>query len=224
MLLKNKKRNLFLFKKNVATYIHNMTMLEGIEYSFYEIQMLNEGITLNRHTIEDLNVAMNQVNATDFLIRCIEDHQFDLVEADKLKRIACAIHDLAGEDDALEWGQFRDGAVSIAGTGYNPPDASDLNHLWKRMIDTYYNTPDKSIAAIEVFLTMARTQFFYHCNKRLGRYMMNGLLLSNGYPAIDLPYTKQHEFDQLMLDFYDNNESTQMVDFMMDIALNISPD
>ena len=55
--------------------------------------------------------------------------------------------------------------------------------------------------AISLFLQMARMQFFYDANKRLGRLMMNGILLTNGLPAINLPAKKQLEFNQLMLDF-----------------------
>jgi Fic family protein len=38
---------------------------------------------------------------------------------------------------------------------------------------------------------MARIQFFYDGNKRTGRLMMNGVLLTNGLPVINLPASKQ---------------------------------
>ncbi len=68
--------------------------------------------------------------------------------------------------------------------------------------------------AIHFFLTMARTQFFYDCNKRMGRFVMNGLLLDNGYPAINLPAKRQLEFNQLMLDFYQTGEQKPMNNFL----------
>lgn len=68
--------------------------------------------------------------------------------------------------------------------------------------------------AIFVFLQMARNQFFYDVNKRMGRFMMNGLLLSHGYPAINLPAKKQLEFNELMLDFYASNQTGSMTEFM----------
>jgi Fic family protein len=55
---------------------------------------------------------------------------------------------------------------------------------------------------------MARIQFFYDGNKRTGRLMMNGVLLTNGLPVINLPASKQLEFNQLMLDFYPSNNGT----------------
>lgn len=68
--------------------------------------------------------------------------------------------------------------------------------------------------AIGLFLQMARMQFFYDANKRLGRLMMNGVLLENGLPAINLPAKKQVEFNRLMLDFYASDNEQPMQTFM----------
>ena len=68
--------------------------------------------------------------------------------------------------------------------------------------------------AISIFLIMARTQFFYDVNKRMGRFLMNGLLLSNGFPAINLPASRQLEFNNLMLDYYGSGDQKKMNIFL----------
>jgi prophage maintenance system killer protein len=68
--------------------------------------------------------------------------------------------------------------------------------------------------AIHLFLTMARHQFFYDVNKRMGRFMMNGLLLTEGYPAINLPAKRQLEFNTLMIAFYDSGDQFEMNTFL----------
>ena len=45
--------------------------------------------------------------------------------------------------------------------------------------------------------------------------MMNGILLTAGYPAINLPASRQAEFNQLMLDFYASGDGGPMTDFML---------
>lgn len=40
--------------------------------------------------------------------------------------------------------------------------------------------------AITAFLPMVRNQFFWDVNKRTGRFAMNGILLSNSFPVINL--------------------------------------
>lgn len=57
---------------------------------------------------------------------------------------------------------------------------------------------------------MARNQFFYDVNRRMGRFMMNGLLLSEGYPAINLVAKRQLEFNNLMLEFYQTGQQKPM--------------
>ena len=61
---------------------------------------------------------------------------------------------------------------------------------------------------------MARTQFFFDVNKRLGRLMMNGILLENGAAAINVPAKRQLEFNTLMLKFYETGNQTAMNQFL----------
>jgi len=48
----------------------------------------------------------------------------------------------------------------------------------------------------------------------MGRFMMNGLLLSAGMPAINLPVKRKEEFNRLMLDFYRSDDVVPMTQFM----------
>ncbi|HEB69657.1 MAG TPA: hypothetical protein ENI88_08555 [Desulfobulbus sp.] len=52
-----------------------------------------------------------------------------------------------------------------------------MPELFTAMKEEAEEVVDIYARAIFVFLAMARTQFFYEVNKRLGRFMMNGLLL-----------------------------------------------
>lgn len=95
-----------------------------------------------------------------------------------------------------------------------PPSADSLPGLFDTMVTDSYSLPDIYDRAIHFFLTMARCQFFYDVNKRMGRFIMNGLLLSYGFPAINLPAKRQLEFNQLMLAFYDTGHQKPMNTFI----------
>ncbi len=95
-----------------------------------------------------------------------------------------------------------------------PPTADMLSELFDKMVAETALVDDIYDQAIFVFLTMARCQFFYDVNKRMGRFMMNGLLLNAGYPAINLSAKRQLEFNQLMLRFYESGERDPMNQFM----------
>ncbi len=198
-----------LAKRQLAELVHDAVNLEGIHFTLPEIQTLLDGITVGGHRLVDQQIAMNQANAWKKLFRLIEQDGFSVSI-----KTACELHAIAGKEEALKWGEFRSGGVTIAGTDYLPPKADNLIGIFEKMIIDLENIQDIYDQSISLYLTMARMQFFYDVNKRMGRFMMNGLLLSNGFPAINLPAKRQLEFNQLMTDFYVSNKIDSMNSFL----------
>lgn len=106
------------------------------------------------------------------------------------------------------------GYVSIAGSSYEPPAPEQLDECWGEVEKLVVQETDIYDQAITAFLQMARNQFFWDVNKRMERFMMNGILLSNGFPIINIPAKRQQEFNTLMLDFYSSNNMTPMSTFL----------
>jgi hypothetical protein len=75
------------------------------------------------------------------------------------------------------------------------------------------------IVAMTVFLGISRNQYFFDGNKRTGRLMMNGILLSAGYDAISIPFKRQLEFNERMLHFYDTGEKEAMFIFLLSCSI-----
>lgn len=205
----NRDKALMLAQREIASLVHNAVELEGIHFTLPEIQTLLDGITVGGHKLGDQKIAVNQGNAWRQLFSAIKNKTFELSA-----KFACDLHAVAGEEEALEWGKFRAGGVTIAGSDYTPPPAHELPVLFERMIASANALSDIYDRAIHVFLTMARCQFFYDVNKRMGRFMMNGVLLDAGYPAINLPAKRQLEFNQLMLAFYSSGNESEMNRFL----------
>lgn len=205
----NINKALMLANREVATFVYDAVNLEGIAFTLPEIQTLLEGITVGGHKLSDQQIAVNQGKAWRFLFDSVKKGNFELS-----KEYVCKLHFIAGKEETLEGGKFRTGGVTIAGTNYLPPEQKELDGLFDKMSKGMDQFNDIYDQAIYVFLEMARKQFFYDVNKRMGRFMMNGVLLANGYPAINLPAKKQLEFNQLMLNFYDSNDVRPMNAFM----------
>lgn len=208
-IVPNRKKAIFLARRHLSELVYDAVNLEGINYTLPEVQTLLDGITVGGHKLTDQIITLNQANAWKFLFKIIENDQFELT-----KKIACNIHEIAGKEEALEWGKFRTGAVTIAGTDYMPPEPMKLDVLWDNLIkdlDSINNVIDQGIF---LFLHMARNQFFFDVNKRMGRFMMNGWLLQNGYPVINVPAKKQEEFNKLMIEFYPDGNVADMTAFM----------
>ena len=205
----NKAKAIMLAKRQLAEFVCDAVNLEGINFTLPEIQTLLDGITVGGHRVTDQQIALNQADTWRTLFELIEKNQFEIT----LEKV-CALHLIAAKDEALEWGRFRSGGVSIAGTGYMPPQADSLPEFFEKMLDEASRISDIYDRAIHLFLIMSRCQFFYDVNKRMGRFIMNGLLLSCGYPAINLPAKRQLEFNQLMLTFYETGDQKPMNTFL----------
>jgi len=205
----NRPLALLFAKRQVSELVCDAVNLEGINFTIPEIQTLLDGITVGGRKLSEQKIALNQANAWRAIFKQIENNQFEL----NTKNIL-AIHHIAAEEEALEWGVLRSGQVLIAGTEYNPPKANQLEEKLTQLLSSLAEYDDVYDAAIHLFLQMARNQFFWDVNKRMGRFIMNGYLLHQGYLAINLPASRQLEFNENMLRFYDSNDEAEMNQFM----------
>lgn len=211
-MIPNQKKALFFAKRQLAELVCDAINLEGIHYTLPEVQTLLDGITVGGHKLSDQQIVLNQAQAWHFLFNAIDQKTFSLDQT-----FVCELHHEAATEEALEWGKFRKGQVTIAGTEYVPPNPEILAELWQKIIFDYHSLEVEILykKAIGLFLDMSRIQFFYDVNKRMGRFMMNGILLDRGYPIINLPAKKQNEFNRLMLEFYTSGNKEPMTLFML---------
>lgn len=198
-----------LAKRDVPALVYDAVNLEGVAMTLPEVQTILDGITVGGHRISDQNMAMNQAKTWERIFELVSSGEFSFN-----KETALLLHNIAGEEEALEWGKFRSGYVSITGTDYEPPAPHELNDKWDEVQSLVESCEDIYDRAIAAFLQMARAQFFWDVNKRTGRFMMNGILLSCGFPIINVPAKRQQEFNTLMLDFYSSNDMEPMNKFL----------
>lgn len=169
----NPAKSLMLAKRQLSELVCDAVNLEGINLTLPEVQTLLDGVTVGGRKLSDQQITLNQAAAWRLLFELVEQDRFEVSAA-----MAFKLHKVAAKEEALEWGQFRSGGVLIAGTDYTPPSAKELPSLFAAMISDMRRYDDVYDQAIHLFLTMARCQFFYDVNKRMGRFMMNGYLLS----------------------------------------------
>jgi len=195
--------------RDIPALVYDAVNLEGVAMTLPEVQTLLDGITVGGHKISDQNMALNQADAWKHLFTLVADNRFSFS-----KPIALEIHHIAGKEEALAWGAFRSGNVTISGSEYEPPSPKALENVWVEIEAELAAINDIYDQAITAFLSMARAQFFWDVNKRMGRFMMNGILLAAGYPIINVPAKRQKEFNQLMLAFYDSGDMAPMNAFL----------
>ncbi len=205
----NRRLAVQLAVREIPALVYEAVNLEGIAITLPEVQTILDGITVGGHKISDQNIVMNQANTWKHLLTIIDEKRFIFA-----KNIALELHEIAAKEDAFEWGMFRSGNVTISGTDYTPPAPQELDKKWAELETFLSAIPDIYDRAITAFLQMARAQFFWDVNKRMGRFMMNGILLEAGYPVINVPVKRKQEFNTLMLEFYDSNNMEKMNQFL----------
>jgi len=209
------KRAIFRCRKAFEQIIFDTVNLEGNPYSFPEVKTLLDGITVGGHKLSDEKQIINQADSWKLLFEKIRDHSFGVD-----KQTFCSLHELAGEEESLTWGVFRDGGVTIAGTDYIPPNADQLNEVFKKGIAHLTGIKNHLEKAVAFFLFGSLRQFFYDVNKRTSRLMMNGILLSVGNDAINVPAKRKLEFNEKMVRFYDSKDGTEMMEFLISCSLD----
>ena len=195
--------------RDVPSLVYDAVNLEGVAMTLPEVQTLLDGITVGGHKISDQNMALNQADAWRRLFELVSNNVFSFS-----KEAALEIHKIAGKEEALEWGAFRTGNVTISGSDYEPPSPKELEKAWADIEHAVSSCNDIYDRAITAFLRMARAQLFWDVNKRMGRFMMNGILLEAGFPIINVTAKKQKEFNQLMLEFYGSGDMAPMNKFL----------
>lgn len=88
-------------------------------------------------------------------------------------------------------GEFRTSGVNIGGAEYIPPKADELNRIFEDGVNRIEKISHPIIRAIVYFLFAAKSQFFFDGNKRTARLVMNGILLNNGYPMLNIKFKAQ---------------------------------
>ena len=206
---RDKRKALFIAHKLFAELVYDFQALEEMPFSFAEVQTYIQGITVSGHTVTDEAKLKQQILGWEKLIELVKTDVFSVS-----KEVACSIQEVIAKDEALEIGQFRSGQVSIAGTEYRPPKADELDDIFAATIEDILELEDIREHAYRLHLDFARNQFFYDGNKRTGLLMLNGHLMSNGYPPLSVPAKRLTEYNAGMIKIYENGDYDKMMTFM----------
>ena len=211
----DKARAIFRARKALEEIVYDTVALEGNPFTFPEVKTLMDGITVGGRRTGDAEQVLNQARSWRELLARVERGTFRLDRA-----TFEALHALIAREEALEWGRLRTGAVRIAGTTHEPPDAQGLPARMQAAIETIGAMKGVHRKAIAAFLWTARNQPFWDGNKRAGRLMMNGILLEHGHDILTVAAAKRLEFNENMIRFYDSADGAQMLRFMAGCSLD----
>jgi hypothetical protein len=221
----SRDRALFRFRRMLPEYVWDAGVLEGNPFTFPEVKTLLEGVTVGGRKLSDQDQILNLAESAKRLVSMVSQSQFALNKA-----TFCELQSLVARNEALEWGHFRGEGSEIAYTPdvalgergrFTPlptvPGAITLNEVFSNGVRSLEReVPNPFERAMAFYSFGALQQFFFDGNKRTSRFMMNGVLMSEGIDAVSIPAARAQEFNSNMVEFYITRDATKMMAFIVD--------
>ena len=200
-----------MLQRMLPEYVWDIIHLEGNPYRFVEVQTLLQGTTVAGYSLFEQMQILNQEKSINELKAVIKAESYAIN-----KELLLRYHQYVAKEEALKWGVFRDGQVSISGTEYMPPAANELDELFEKGMEAILAISHPFERALAYFFFGALNQFFYDGNKRTSRLIMNTILMQHGYYYLSIPGDKKSEFDEIMVNFYNTKDASQGLQFLID--------
>jgi Fic family protein len=159
-------------------YIYNSNAIEGNSLNLRETQLvIEQGITIGGKSLREYLEARNHPEA----LRYIEE-----IGIRELREIDIfTLHQIIMKGIVDSTGQYRTSEVRIAGTNMVPPPAYEVPFLMQDLVDWINRNPNE-LAPVELAAVLHHKFEHIHPftdgNGRVGRLLMNLVLLRFGYP------------------------------------------
>ncbi|WP_300677561.1 hypothetical protein [Nocardioides sp.] len=211
------------FRASLPDLIWNAARLEGNTYTLPEVRTLLEGVTVGGKPLSDERQIIALSEGYTALDALVGDGTFS-----PTKEVSDTLHALIARHEAIESGHFRGegnarggGAVRLADGGSvdgvdHGTGGADLIARHATLLARLAETPDPRLQALIYFASAARTQFYVDGNKRTARLVASGILLREGYDALNVPYARRLEFNVALDTLFTTDDATSLMRFLAD--------
>ena len=198
------EENLFLAKRLIVDNIYSNAKIEGCNVTFPQTQTILQGVNVPSVTLDDINCILNLRDAWKYMI----EHVTDCFNIDYI----CKINSYVARNESIQWGVLRTGKVGISGTDYLPeiPKQKEV----EKMINEINQIKSITKRAISYMLYGMRAQLFWDGNKRTSIILANKILIANGKGVLTIKDTHLNEFNTLLTEFYNINDTSKIEDFL----------
>ena len=159
---------------------YHSNAIEGNSLSLHETQMvIDYGITVHGHPLREFLEATNHAHAYEYVTALID--RKEPITRDTI----LTLHQLVMEQILETKGQFRKTPVYIRGSNMTPPPARDVERLMREWLNWIegeglrYETITRAAIAHHGFEAVHP---FEDGNGRVGRLLLNLMLMREGYP------------------------------------------
>lgn len=202
-----------LGKRQLVDSIWKSAGIEGLGTTFPNTEKILSNLPVETRRDEVLFIV-NMKRAWYFLFENI-DYPNKLAFLRELNKICM-------ENLGYESGKLRTVPVTIGGTSWVPEYPREEVIIDK--LDEIEQMTDKLETALEMFCFVARSQMFLDGNKRVAQLMCNKIMMENDIGIFSVPYHEIDSFKELLVNFYETNDSAKMKSFFKEKCLLLNPE
>ena len=200
-------------KRQLVDSIWKSAGIEGLGTTFPNTEKILSNIPVQTSRDEVLFIV-NMKRAWYFLFDNI-DYPNNISYLRELNKICM-------ESLSYDAGNIRTAPVTIGGTSW-PPELPQEGIIIDKL-DEIASMDDRLEAALEMFCFVARTQMFLDGNKRVAQLMCNKIMMEDDIGIFSIPYDDIDTFKELLVDFYETNNSDAIKEFFKDRCLLLNPE
>lgn len=200
-------RNIDFARANLKANIYDQAVLEGVATSFPQTEDIIENGRVNGVSANDVQKILNLKHAWEFVI------DRDVIATKTDYYILCHIAQLVNEGFYNEGGRIRGVPVMIGGTSYVPPLPIELD-VKECIAGIVADGGEPVEVAARLCLYCMKTQIFNDGNKRAAVIFANHYLIGQAAGLLVIPEKDVPEFKRLLVAYYEDKDSGEMVAFM----------
>ena len=201
-----------LGKRQLVDSIWKSAGIEGLGTTFPNTEKILFNLPVQTKRDEVLFIV-NMKRAWYFL--------FDNIEAPDNLSFLRELNKICMNELSYDAGNIRTIPVTIGGTSW-VPEMPQEGIIIEKLLEIE-QMKDKLEAALEMFCFISRTQMFLDGNKRIAQLMCNKVMMENDIGIFSIPYDKIDKFKELLVRFYETNNSNEIKAFFKEDCLLLNP-
>ena len=200
-------------KRQLVDSIWKSAGIEGLGTTFPNTEKILENIPVQTKRDEVLFIV-NMKRALYFIFDNV-DYPDNISYLRELNKICMA-------ELSYDAGNIRTAPVTIGGTSWIP-ELPQEEMIREKLVEIS-NMSDRLEAALEMFCFVTRTQMFLDGNKRVAQLMCNKMMMEADIGIFSVPYDQIDTFKELLVNYYETNDSNKIKNFFRDKCLLLNPE
>lgn len=200
-------------KRQLVDSIWKSAGIEGLGTTFPNTEKILENIPVQTKRDEVLFIV-NMKRAWYFIFDNV-DYPDNISYLRELNKICMA-------ELSYDAGNIRTAPVTIGGTSWIP-ELPQEEMIREKLVEIS-NMSDRLEAALEMFCFVTRTQIFLDGNKRVAQLMCNKMMMEADIGIFSVPYDQIDTFKELLVNYYETNDSNKIKNFFRDKCLLLNPE